>query len=241
MNQPTVAVITGASSGIGREVCRQLLQDPNVAIAGIDLRWPEGKADPRLHQFVADVTDQQAIAAAFEEIAKLGELRHLVCAAGVQERNPTISIGSDAWHRMLALHLDGALFAAQQSATRMPPGSSIVLFSSVAEFFGFPERTAYAVAKAGLSAMARCLAVEWSPRGIRVNCVAPGYVDTPLLQAAMDRGDLSFDPRGLHALDRLATAAEIAAPVCFLLSSEASFITGETLVADGGYRVFKAR
>lgn len=241
MSETTIAVVTGAASGIGRSVCLELLRDPDVLVAGIDLHWPEESEEPRVLQLVADVTDQEAVATAFKTLEGLGTLRHLVCAAGVQERQPTITIGSEPWHRMLALHLDGALFACQQAATRMTDGGSIVLFSSVAEFFGFPERTAYAVAKAGLSAMARCLAVEWSPLGIRVNCVAPGYVDTPLLAAAMKRGDLPFDPASLHVVGRLARSEEIAKPVRFLLSEDASFITGETLAVDGGYHVLKVR
>ena len=116
-----------------------------------------------------------------------------------------------------------------------------MLFSSVAEFFGWPERVAYAVSKAGISALARGLAAEWAPRRIRVNSIAPGYVETPLVRAQRDRGELPDDPARQHALGRMAVAEEIARPVRFLLSADASFITGEVLVADGGYRIFRGR
>ena len=115
------------------------------------------------------------------------------------------------------------------------------LSSSVAEFFGWPERVAYAVAKAGISALSRSLAVEWAPRSIRVNAIAPGYVETPMIVAARDRGELPDDPARQHALGRMAGPEEIARPVRFLLSDDASFVTGETLVADGGYRIFRGR
>jgi NAD(P)-dependent dehydrogenase (short-subunit alcohol dehydrogenase family) len=84
------------------------------------------------------------------------------------------------------------------------------------------------------------MAVEWAPDGIRVNAVAPGYVDTPLVSEARARGDLPVDPVTLHALGRLANADEIALPVLFLLGDGASFITGETLMVDGGYRIHRS-
>lgn len=233
-------VVTGAASGIGSAVVRLLAaREPDRPIVGIDLAWPRG-SDVPCRQLVADVSDQAALAAAFDE-ADLRCVRGLVCAAGIQQRVPSLDVTPDRWRAVLATHVDGSFFASQLAARRMTDGGSIVLFSSVAEFFAWPERTAYAVAKAGISAMARSLAVEWSERGIRVNAIAPGYVDTPLIARARARGELAVEPADLHALGRLADPQEIAAPVSFLLSPDASFITGETLVADGGYRVLKSR
>ena len=83
--------------------------------------------------------------------------------------------------------------------------------------------------------------MEWSDRGIRVNSIAPGYVDTPMIHAARARGDLRVEPAELHALGRLAQATELAEPVGFLLSDAASFITGTTLTVDGGYSIYKSR
>lgn len=242
MTATGAVVVTGAASGIGAALVRLLAaQEPGRRVVGIDRTWP-ARNDLPCRQLVADVTDPAALAAAF---ARCDEdesgLHGLVCAAGIQLRVPSLQLSADQWHSVLAVHLDGSFFACQQAARRMADGGSIVLFSSVAEFFGWPERTAYAVAKAGISAMARSLAVEWSDRRIRVNVVAPGYVDTPLVAGARARGELSAEPAELHAMSRLANPVEIAGPVRFLLSEEASFITGETLVVDGGYRILKSR
>lgn len=235
-------VVTGAASGIGAALVRLLAaRDPARPVVGIDLAWPAGNDLPG-RQLTADVTDPAALAGAFSACDAQGAgISGLVCAAGIQQRTPSLEVSPDQWHAVLAVHLDGCFFACQQAARRMADGGSIVLFSSVAEFFGWPERTAYAVAKAGISAMARSLAVEWSGRRIRVNVIAPGYVDTPLVARARARGELSVEPAGLHAMSRLADPAEIAGPARFLLSDEASFITGETLVVDGGYRILKSR
>lgn len=239
--QGTVAVI-GAASGIGRGVTQLLLErDPKVTVVGLDLVAPGSPTTSDSYLGVAvDVTDPMSVENAFTEIASSAPpLTGLVCAAGILHREPSEQLPPEQWHRMLGVHLDGTFFACQQARHQMKAGASIVTFSSVAESFGWPQRAAYAAAKAGVSALTRSLAIEWAEAGIRVNCVAPGYVDTPLISAARERGDLHTDPADLHGMGRLARVEEIAAPVRFLLGDDASFITGETLFVDGGYRIFK--
>lgn len=242
MTDRSVAVVVGAASGIGKAVCDELLLDPNTFVVGVDRAWAVKEQRERFIPLVADVTDQASLDSAFLEMdgLSLGTLTSLVYSAGAQIRTPSDQLSVESLLAMLNLHVGGALLCCQAAAARMSLGGSIVLFSSIAEFFGFPERAAYAVAKAGVSALSRSLAIEWAARGIRVNSIAPGYVDTPLIKAAVERGDMSFDPSDLNAMKRLASASEIARPVCFLLSDAASYVTGETLVVDGGYHIFKA-
>lgn len=234
-------VVTGAGSGIGAGVTASLAAAGRSVLA-IDRAWTDPVAPAGVTRCAVDVTDFSALQACFNEALPASEtVTGLVCAAGIQHRSPTMSLAPEDWHRVLAVHLDGSLFACQLAAQRMQPGGSIVLFSSVAEHFGFPERAAYSVAKAGLSALARTLAVEWSPQGIRVNSVALGYVETPMIAGARARGELSGNPESLHAMGRMASVDEIVRPVEFLLSEDASFITGATMAIDGGYSIFKAR
>lgn len=242
MNEIPVTVVVGAASGIGKAVCAELLKREDTVVVGLDRAWAGEQRTDQFIPLTADATNKESIDGAFAEIdsLSLGPLKSLVYAAGVQRQIASEDLSLEDLVAMLTLHVGGALLCCQAVSSRMRLGGSIVLFSSIAEFFGFPARAAYAIAKAGVSALSRSLSVEWASRNIRVNSIAPGYVDTPLLKAAMDRGDLSFNPLELNVMKRLASAAEIARPVCFLLSDDASYITGETLVVDGGYRVFKA-
>lgn len=235
-----VAIVVGAASGIGAAVCTRLRVDTDLRVVGMDRQWHSPGTGHCHAELTVDVTDEASVNQGFDEaMVNGGNLRAMVYTAGIQRREATETLSLENWRAMLAVHLDGTFLAAQAAKRRMRDGGSMVFFSSIAEFFGWPERTPYAVAKAGVSALARTLAAEWAKDGIRVNTVAPGYVDTPMISAARARGDLPIDPVTQHALGRLATADEIARPVLFLLGEDASFITGETLMVDGGFRIYR--
>ena len=249
MTQPIVTVITGGASGIGAQAAQLLMErDEFAKVVVLDLSLDRaqefGAAYPdRVLLRALDITDRQAVVEAFDAARQWAGrgVTQLICCAGIQRRIPSIELDPTNWRAVLDVHLDGTLWPCQAAAKHMEDegGGAIVTFSSVAQQFAWPGRLPYAVAKSGISALTRTLAVEWAPLGIRVNAVAPGYVDTPMITAAIASGQLTQDVRALHALNRLANADEIAKAALFLLSEDASFITGEVLFVDGGFSVRK--
>lgn len=242
-----IYVVTGAGSGIGRAVVDDLLaQDPSTIVGALDISEPglehlRVAHDDRVRALHCDVTDQAAIHRAIADLASRGQLVGLVNAAGTHTLVPSLDLEPEHLRMVFGVHIEASLYAAQAAATAMIAhghGGSIVNFSSVAADFAWPRRLPYAVAKAGMGALTRTLAVEWSEYDIRVNSVAPGYVATPMISTAIEQG--AFDPQerlSMHALNRFAEPLEIARAVRFLLSSDASFITGETLRVDGGFAI----
>jgi NAD(P)-dependent dehydrogenase (short-subunit alcohol dehydrogenase family) len=244
-----LVIITGAASGIGRSVASVVLdRQPGVHVGLIDL------AHDALHEVAAvfgdratavacDVSDQSSFGAAVSELADGHRLVGFVNAAGIHRAGASIDLSAEAWHEVLAVHVDGSFFGSQAAARIMVDTGergSIVNFGSVAMDFGWPGRLAYAVSKAAIGGLTRTLGVEWADKGIRVNAVAPGYVNTPMIQTAVAEGIIDGEERRAgHAMKRFAEPDEIGEVVEFLLSDRSSFMTGEVVRVDGGFSVTK--
>ncbi|MGH9018340.1 MAG: 3-oxoacyl-ACP reductase FabG [Acidimicrobiales bacterium] len=233
-----VVLVTGGSRGIGLACARrfQTLGD-RVAVtyktappAGPD---PDGA--PRLLAVAADVRDPGQIDAAFDRIEKeLGPVEVVVANAGITKDTLLLRMGEDAWDEVVDTNLSGVYRTAKRALGPMvrARGGRIVIVSSVVGFLGSAGQVNYAAAKAGLVGLARSLAREVGRRGITVNVVAPGMVDTDMIATL---GEQRLEQlRSMVPLGRPATADEVAGAVVFLSSADAGYVTGAVLAVDGG-------
>lgn len=240
-------IITGGTGGIGAATALHLLErSPGRHVALVDraARLPGTLAEhgDRVCLYECDVTDADAVRATGATIAEaMPEIDSLVNCAGILTMAPSIDLDPAELDRVLAVHLKGTLLWSQFLARTVADRSgAIVNVGSIAGQFGQPRRLAYSAAKAAVQAMTKTLAVEWADLRIRVNCVAPGYIRTPMITTVQSEGGMDERTAGGHAaLMRLGEAAEVAAAIAFLLSEEASFVTGHTLNVDGGFAVKK--
>jgi NAD(P)-dependent dehydrogenase (short-subunit alcohol dehydrogenase family) len=232
-------LITGGAKGIGLGVAERFARDGwTTVLADFDGELAAAEAARLGGEHVAvDVTDRAGLAAACAQVAdRHGAIDALVTCAGITIQGPSHELPEEAWRKVIDVDLTGTFLSCQAAVGHMPAGSAIVTIASISALRAGPGRAAYVAAKAGVVGLTKALAAEWVERGVRVNAVAPGWVDTPFLRDAAQRG---YDDLGELAerppMRRLARAEEIAGAVAFMVGGDAGYVTGQTLYVDGGW------
>jgi NAD(P)-dependent dehydrogenase (short-subunit alcohol dehydrogenase family) len=240
-----VAVVTGAASGMGLAIARRLAE-AGSAVALLDLQAHaaieaaaqlDGTA--RAIGVGVDVADPVSVRTAVDTVREsLGPVSILVTSAGVAPYADCLDIDIDSWQRVLDVNLTGTFACVQAVLPDMLDAGwgRIVTVSSAAGQWGTARMAHYSAAKGGVIALTKALARELGPRGITVNTVPPGLIDTPMSRAAQAEGNIPSDEmiKARILLGRKGTADEIAATCAFLCTQEAGYITGQVIAVNGG-------
>ena len=236
------ALVTGGAGGIGRAISTRLRRDGfQVVVADLDGKAAQalaGELGTGCRGTGLDVRDREQARLAIALAVKAGAgLDVLVNCAGIVEFSPAIDVTEESWRRVLEVNLSGTWRLCQLACPHLSERrGSIVNISSVAALGAHPNGGAYGVSKAGVSALTRTLAVEWGGR-VRVNAVAPGFIDTPMNAGLRDDPERQARIRSAVPAGRVGRPEEVADAVGFLVSAAAGYITGEVLTIDGGLTV----
>jgi len=244
------ALVTGAGSGIGREVALQLAAEgAMIAAADIDGAAAQRTAETiaeqggQAHAFALDVTKPEAVTSVVDDAAKtLGRLDVLVNSAGVREIVPVLELSIEEWNRVMGVNITGTFLCSQAFANHLvAAGKSgcIVNLASTLGVSASPNRAAYTASKHAVVGLTKEMAMELGEKGIRVNAVGPGVIRTPLTERYFQDADYAARIKDIHALGRWGEPPEIAKAILFLASDDASFCTGTTFVVDGGWTAGK--
>lgn len=227
------AVVTGGGSGIGRAIADRLRAD-GYNVATLDLNPSDTQ-----NAFIANVTDRAAVDEALNGIrSQLGPVSILVNAAGLDSFRRFTDTTFEQWQRVIDVNLNGTFHCIQAVLPEMVEAGwgRIVNISSSSTHSGQPFMAPYVAAKSAVNGLTKSLALEYGPMGITVNAVPPGFIDTPMLRKAEDRGFLGDTEKQIEQtpVRRMGKPEDIAAACAFFISEEASYITGQILGVNGG-------
>ncbi len=231
------ALVTGAGSGIGL-ACARRFHAEGARVVGLDILVGD---DPAIEHWVtADVRDEAALAAAIGEAhAHLGRIDVLVNAAGVASGGGAMDVAEEEWDRVVDINLKGTWLACKHTLPFMVQQrkGSIVNLASIEGIEAFQSQLAYNASKGGVILITKNMAIDHGHLGIRVNCLCPGLIETPMTQILHEPGFEAISDSFIagHMLGRAGTPDEVAACALFLASDDASFVTGSALTVDGGF------
>ena len=239
------ALVTGAAGGIGLAIAKQLAElGASVVAADLDedrlTRAVAESLPPTAWALPGDIAGEAEVQSLFDRaVDRLGWLDILVNNAGIPEALvPTTDQSLDGWQRVMDVNLRGTFLMSRafgRHALGRGDHGAIVNIASIAGLEGHAASNAYGVSKAGIAHMTKTMATEWARRGIRVNCVAPGFIEAPMAQAMFDEGIDRGRLEKRIPMRRLGKAEEIADVVTFLVSNSAAYITGVVIPVDGGW------
>lgn len=233
-------LVVGGTSGIGKATARRFLEEgARVFVSGVDAaELGETGAELGVSGVVADVSRGPDVAGLVEAAEEaLGRIDVLINNAGIATKAWFVDLRPEEWDRTIGVNLRGMFLVAQAVARRMLAdgrGGAIVNMASTNALGGEAEFAHYNASKGGVLQLTRSMAVELGGQGIRVNCVCPGFIDTPLNQALATEAEFRAYERDRIPLGRRGAAEEVAAAYAYLASDEASFVHGAALVVDGG-------
>jgi meso-butanediol dehydrogenase/(S,S)-butanediol dehydrogenase/diacetyl reductase len=243
-------VVTGAGGGIGHSVSLEFAKEGAlIAACDVDIAMAERtvedvtKEGGRAYPFVLDVTDPDAVTAVMAAAKQqIGTLDVLVNNAGVREIVPVLDLSYEEWSRVINVNITGVFLCAQAFAREVIAADgtgAIVNLASTLGVVASPSRAAYTASKHAVVGLTKEMAMEFGDKGIRVNAVGPGVIRTPLTERYFQSEENAELIRSVHALNRWGQPPEVAKAIVFLASDDASFVTGTTLMVDGGWTAGK--
>lgn len=232
-----VILVTGGGSGIGAATV-QRLNDEGATTISLDLDAERARASGPTLGLACDVSNEESVITALDTIIdQYGALHGAVLNAGIALEVRLTETTIEQWNRIMAVNLTGAFLVAKHAVVRMQNGGALVFHASMSGLVATADEPAYCASKAGVIGLSRAIAVDHAADGIRSNAVCPGVVDTPMTREQFaPHPEFRAAVEGMHPLKRFARPEEIAAATAYLLSDDASFITGTELVVDGGYK-----